>query len=390
MKTENMNRGQFGFDTLAIHAGQPPEPRTGAVMTPIFMTSTYAQESPGKHSGYEYSRTQNPTRHALEACMAALEAGSHGFAFASGCAAMATICCLFKSGDHVICSDDVYGGTFRLFDKVMTQHGLTFTFVDMCDLNAVERAFRPSTKMVWIETPTNPMLKMADIAALSAMARSKGAIAVVDNTFMSPYFQKPLTLGAHAVLHSTTKYVNGHSDVVGGMVVVNDKALAEQMAFMQNAIGAVPGPMDCFLVMRGLKTLPVRMRQHEQSARVLAQMLEKHAAVEKVIYPGLSSHPQYEIGRKQMTGAGGMITFFLKSDLVGCRRFLEALKVFTLAESLGGVESLVDHPAIMTHASIPEATRKQLGIHNNLVRLSVGIETLSDLEADLKQALAAV
>lgn len=390
MKKDGLANKKYHFDTLAIHAGQSPEAQTGAVMTPIFMTSTYAQKSPGEHQGYEYSRTQNPTRHALEACMAALEGGQYGLAFASGCAAMATLCCLFKAGDHIVCSDDVYGGTFRLFDKVMSQHGLNFTFVDMTDLAAVEKAITPQTKMLWIETPTNPMLKIVDIAALSAIAHRHNAISAVDNTFMSPYFQKPLTLGADLVLHSTTKYVNGHSDVVGGMIVVKDKALSEKLYYLQNAVGAVPGPMDCFMVLRGLKTLSVRMRQHEKSAQHIAQMLEKHPKIERVLYPGLSSHPQHEIARKQTTGFGGMITFFLKSDLAGCRRFLESLQVFTLAESLGGVESLVDHPAIMTHASIPEPTRRALGIHDNLVRLSVGIEGLEDLEADLLQALKAV
>lgn len=377
------------FDTLAIHAGQSPEPITGAVMTPVFMTSTYAQKSPGQHSGYEYSRTHNPTRQALEACMAALESGTHGFAFASGCAAMATLCCLFKSGDHIVVSDDVYGGTFRLFDKVMSEHGLKFSFVDMTNLTEVEKAITPKTKMIWIETPTNPMLKVVDIAGLSSIAHKHGAISAVDNTFMSPYFQKPLTLGADLVLHSTTKYVNGHSDVVGGMIVVRERNLAERLSYLQNAVGAVPGPMDCFLVLRGLKTLSVRMRQHESTAMKLAKFLESHPRVEKVLYPGLSSHPQFEIAKRQTSGAGGMITFFIKDDLSGCRRFLESLKVFTLAESLGGVESLVDHPAIMTHASIPPETRQKLGIHDNLVRLSVGIEDADDLQADLKKALEA-
>ena len=379
-----------GFDTRAIHAGQPPEAVTGAVMTPVFMTSTYAQKSPGVHTGYEYSRTQNPTRKALEECMASLEGGTRGFAFASGLGALTTICGMFSAGDHVVYSDDVYGGTFRLFDKVFTRLGLKFTAVDMTNPTNVERAMTPATKMVWMETPTNPMLKICDIAAISKIAKSKGALACVDNTFMSPYFQRPLELGADLVLHSTTKFVNGHSDVVGGMAVVRDAGVADRLGFLQNAMGVCAGPMDCFLVMRGLKTLAVRMRQHETNAAALAKVLEKHPKVSQVIYPGLSSHPQHELGRRQMSGAGGMITFFLKGDLPACRRFLESLKLWTLAESLGGVESLVDHPAIMTHASIPADARAKLGIHDNLVRLSVGIENLGDLEADLLAALKSV
>ncbi|MBI3543569.1 MAG: cystathionine gamma-synthase [Deltaproteobacteria bacterium] len=379
-----------GFGTLAIHAGQEPDPTTGAVMTPIYMTSTYAQESPGKHRGFEYSRTHNPTRFALQDCVAALEGGRFGLAFASGCAALTTLMHTFKAGDHVVCSDDVYGGTFRLFDKVFKNLGLEFTYVDMTDLKKVEGAFKPTTKLVWIETPTNTMLKIADIAALAALARKKGALSGVDNTFMSPFFQNPISLGADLVLHSGTKYLNGHSDVVCGLLVVNDQALADKLYFHQNSAGASLGPMDSFMVLRGLKTLHIRMERHEKNAWELAHLLEKHPKVERVFYPGLKSHPQHEIARKQTRGHGGMITFFLKSDLAGCRRFLETTKLFTLAESLGGVESLVDHPAIMTHASIPAETRKQLGIADNLVRLSVGIEDLADLEADLKTALAAV
>jgi len=390
MKDQSKTK-ELGFDTQAIHAGQAPEATTGAVMTPVFLTSTYAQESPGVHKGYEYSRTHNPTRKALEECVATLEQGNHGFAFASGLGALTTVCeGLFNSGDHIIYSDDVYGGTFRLFDKVLSRFGLKFTAVDMTDLAKVEKAFTPQTKMVWIETPTNPMLKLADIKSLSALAHKHGAIAAVDNTFMSPYFQKPLTLGADLVLHSTTKYINGHSDVVGGMVVVRDNALAEKLRFHQNAMGIVAGPMDCFLVLRGLKTLHVRMRQHEKSAAEIAQMLSNHPKVTSVVYPGLESHPQHSLAKKQMTGFGGMITFFIKGDLAACRRFLENVNVFTLAESLGGVESLVDHPAIMTHASIPAETRKSLGIHDNLVRLSVGIEDLTDLKKDLEYALSKV
>lgn len=381
---------QLGFDSRTIHAGQPPEPVTGAVMTPIFLTSTYAQKSPGVHSGYEYSRTHNPTRQALERCMASLESGTHGFAFASGLGALTTVCSLFNSGDHIVFSDDVYGGTFRLFDKVMKRLGLNFTAVDMSDAANVEKAITSKTKMVWVETPTNPMLKLADISAISKIAQKAGAICAVDNTFMSPYFQRPLELGADLVLHSTTKYINGHSDVVGGMVVVKDQNLAERLAFLQNAMGVVAGPMDCFLVTRGLKTLSIRMKAHEANAMTLAHWLESHPKVEKVIYPGLESHKQYSLAKKQMHGFGGMITFFIKGDLAACRRFLENVSVFTLAESLGGVESLVDHPAIMTHASIPAETRNALGIHDNLVRLSVGIEDLRDLQRDLEKALDAV
>jgi cystathionine gamma-lyase len=379
-----------GFGTLAIHAGQEPDPTTGAVMTPVYLTSTYAQESPGKHRGFEYTRTHNPTRYALQDCIAALEGGKYGAAFASGLAALSTLMLTLKKGDHIVCSDDVYGGTFRAFDKVFRNMGLEFTYCDLTNLAETEKAFTPATKMLWVETPTNPMLKIIDIAAVSNLAKRRGVLTCVDNTFMSPYFQKPLTLGADVVLHSTTKYINGHSDVVGGALVTNNKELSERIYFHQNAVGAVASPMDCFLVLRGLKTLHVRMKRHEENAMVLAQFLEKHPKVERLLYPGLPSHPQFEISKKQTTGFGGMITFFIKGDLEACRRFLENCKLFTLAESLGGVESLVDHPAIMTHASVPAETRKKLGIHDNLVRLSVGIEDLADLKADLERALKAV
>lgn len=377
----------WGFGTLAIHAGQEPDPQTGAVMTPIYQTSTYAQESPGKHRGYEYSRTDNPTRTAYQACVAALEGGKHALAFASGLAATGAIMHLLQPGDHVVCGDDVYGGTFRIFDKVFKKMGIEFTFVDCADLAKAEAAFTPKTKLFWIETPTNPMLKVLDIAALTALAKRKGAISVVDNTFMSSYFQKPLSLGADLVVHSITKYMNGHSDVVGGVLATSSDELYEKLKFLQNAIGAVPAPMDCFLVMRGLKTLHVRMERHQHNAMAIAQYLEKHPKIERVIYPGLESHPQHEIARRQMSGFGGMITFFLKGGLNEARTFLEKVRLFTLAESLGGVESLIEHPAIMTHASIPAVTRQQLGIHDNLVRVSCGIEDLEDLKADLTQAL---
>jgi cystathionine gamma-lyase len=386
-KTPGGGGNKLGFGTLAIHAGQDPDPQTGAVMTPIYQTSTYAQESPGKHRGYEYSRTDNPTRTAYQACVAALEGGKHALAFASGLAATGAIMHLLQPGDHVVCGDDVYGGTFRIFDKVFKKMGIEFSFVDCADLTQAEAAFTPKTKLFWIETPTNPMLKVLDIAALTAIAKRHGAVSVVDNTFMSSYFQKPLSLGADIVVHSITKYMNGHSDVVGGVLATSSDDLYDKLKFLQNSIGAVPAPMDCFLVMRGLKTLHVRMERHAQNAMAIAQYLEKHPKIERVIYPGLESHPQHAIARKQMSGYGGMITFFLKGGLDEARTFLEKVKLFTLAESLGGVESLIEHPAIMTHASIPAATRQQLGIQDNLVRVSCGIEDLADLKADLTQAL---
>lgn len=376
-----------GFGTLAIHAGQDPDPATGAVMTPIYQTSTYAQESPGKHRGYEYSRTDNPTRTAYQACVAALEGAKHALAFSSGLATIDAVLHTLKPGDHVVSCDDVYGGSFRIFDKVYRKLGIDFTFVDLSDLKKAEAAFRPTTKMLWMESPTNPMLKILDIRKLSAMARSHHALSVVDNTFLSPYFQKPLSLGADLVVHSVTKYINGHSDVVGGVMAMNQTELYENLKFIQNAVGAVPGPMDCFLVMRGLKTLHVRMERHAQNAMEIAHTLEKHPKVERVIYPGLESHPQHAIARQQMTGFGGMITFFLRGGLKEAQSFLEKVRIFTLAESLGGVESLIEHPAIMTHASIPASTRQELGIHDNLIRISVGIEDLADLKADLLQAL---
>ncbi len=387
MKLEHSREMKLGFSTLAVHAGQQADPETGAVMTPIYQTSTYAQESPGKHRGYEYSRTHNPTRTAYQQCVAALEGGKHALAFASGLATTDAIIKLLSAGDHVVCGDDVYGGTFRIFDKVFRRLGIDFTFVDMSDLSKTEAAFQSNTRLLWTETPTNPMLKVVDIRALTDLARKKGAISVVDNTFMSSYFQKPLALGADIVVHSVTKYMNGHSDVVGGIAVMNRDDLHDQLRFLQNAVGAVPAPMDCFLVMRGLKTLPVRMERHAQNAMVIARFLEEHPKVEKVIYPGLESHPQHALARRQMSGFGGMITFFIRGGLPEARSFLEKVKVFTLAESLGGVESLIEHPAIMTHASIPAETRKTLGIHDNLIRISVGIEDLEDLRADLNQAL---
>lgn len=381
---------KLGFGTLAIHAGQDPDPQTGAVMTPIYQTSTYAQQSPGKHKGYEYSRTDNPTRTAYQACVAALEGARHALAFSSGLAATDAVLHLLKSGDHVLCCDDVYGGTFRLFDKVFRHMGLEFTFLDFADPERVEAAFRPTTKLVWMESPTNPLLKILDIAAITAVARRKQAVSVVDNTFMSPYFQKPLQLGADIVAHSVTKYVNGHSDVVGGVLATDRTDLYETLKFLQNAIGAVPAPMDCFLALRGIKTLHLRMERHAKNALAIARFLESHAKVERVVYPGLASHPDHDLARRQMSGFGGMVTFFLKGARREAVTFLENVRLFTLAESLGGVESLIEHPAIMTHASIPEETRASIGIHDNLVRLSVGIEDVEDLQADLERALALV
>ncbi len=386
MKTSDMNLN-LGFGTLAIHAGQEPDPSTGAVMTPIFQTSTYAQSSPGVHRGYEYSRTDNPTRTAYQACVAALEGGKHALAFASGLAATASIIHLLKAGDHVLVCDDVYGGTFRIFDKVFKNVGIEFTFADLSDASQAAKHFKPNTKLLWIETPTNPTLQILDIVALTKLARDRGALSVVDNTFMSAYFQSPLKLGADIVVHSVTKYMNGHSDVVGGVAAMNSTELHDRLKFLQNAIGAVPAPMDCFLVMRGLKTLHVRMERHAENAMAIARLLEKHPKVERVIYPGLESHPQHALAKKQMSGFGGMITFFIRGGLSEARTFLEKVKVFTLAESLGGVESLIEHPAIMTHASIPAEARQALGIHDNLIRISVGIESLADLERDLNQAL---
>ena len=382
--------GDFALGTLAIHGGQSPDPSTGAVMPPIYATSTYAQSSPGVHQGFEYSRTHNPTRFAYERCVAALEGGSRGFAFASGMAATSTVLELLDSGSHVIAMDDLYGGSYRLFERVRKRTAaLDFSFVDLTDLAAFESAIRTETRMVWVETPTNPMLKIVDIAAVCAIARKHGLRVVVDNTFASPILQRPLHLGADIVMHSATKYLNGHSDMVGGMVVVGDDAeLAEQMAFLQNSIGAVQGPFDSFLALRGLKTLHLRMKAHCENALALAQWLETHPAIEKVIYPGLASHPQHGLASRQMQGGGGIVSIVLKGGFEAAKAFCERTELFTLAESLGGVESLVNHPAVMTHASIPPARRAQLGISDALVRLSVGVEAVGDLRADLQHALA--
>lgn len=378
--------------TLAIHGGQAPDPSTGAVMPPIYATSTYAQPSPGQHSGFEYSRTQNPTRFAYERCIAALEGGSRGFAFASGMAATATVLELLDSGDHVIAMDDLYGGSYRLFERVRKRSaGLDFSFVDLTDPAAFEAAITPKTKLVWIETPTNPMLKIVDIAAIAQIARARGLKVVVDNTFASPMLQRPLTLGAHLVVHSATKYLNGHSDMVGGVAVVGDDAeLAEQLAFLQNSAGAVQGPFDSFLALRGLKTLHLRMKAHCDNALALAQWLETQDAVAQVIYPGLTTHPQHALAARQMSGFGGIISFELKGGAAAAKSFCERTRLFTLAESLGGVESLVNVPALMTHASIPAERRARLGITDGLVRLSVGVEEIGDLASDLDSTFISV
>ena len=380
---------RWGIGTRAIHGGQAPDPSTGAVMVPIYATSTYAQSSPGLHQGFEYSRTHNPTRFAYERCVASLEGGSRGFAFASGLAATSTLLELLDSGAHVIAMDDLYGGSYRLFERVRRRSaGLDFTFLDLNDAAALKAALKPNTRMIWAETPTNPMLTVVDLAKVGAFARKHGLIFVVDNTFCSPILQRPIEYGADLVLHSATKYLNGHSDMVGGVVVAGDnKELAEQMAFLHNSVGAVAGPFDSFLAMRGLKTLHLRMRAHCASAATLAAWLEKHPAVQRVIYPGLKSHPQHALAKRQMDGPGGIISVEVKGGLRKARRVLERCKLFALAESLGGVESLIEHPAIMTHASIPAANRKRLGISDGLIRLSVGVEDVTDLRAELDAAL---
>lgn len=376
------------FATRTIHAGQCPDPTTGAIMQPIYATSTYIQESPGEHKGYEYSRTQNPTRMAYERCVADLESGEHGFAFASGMAATATILELIDSGSHVLAMDDLYGGTRRLFHDVRERSaGLEFTFIDLCDLNAVEAALCDNTGMIWIESPSNPLLKIVDLAAITKLAERRDILVVVDNTFATPYLQRPLEFDCDIVMHSVTKFLNGHSDMVGGIAIVADNELAERLAYLQNSIGAVAGPFDSFLALRGLKTLDVRMERHCGSAFAIAEWLEADERVASVLYPGLASHPQHELAKRQMDGFGGIVTFFIKGDLESARRFLERCELFALAESLGGVESLVDHPAIMTHASVPAKQRAELGISDQLIRLSVGIEALDDLIADLDHAL---
>lgn len=380
------------FATRVIHAGQSPDPSTGALMPPIYANSTYLQDSPGVHKGYDYGRSHNPTRFALERCVADLEGGTQAFAFASGLAAISTVLELLDAGAHVVCGNDLYGGTFRLFDKVRQRSaGHRFSYVDLTDLAAFEAALEDDTRMVWVETPSNPLLSLTDLAVIAHRCRERGILCVADNTFASPWIQRPLELGCDIVVHSTTKYLNGHSDVIGGIAVVGQNPeLAERLGFLQNSVGAIAGPFDAFLTLRGVKTLSLRMERHCSNALHLATWLELQPQVAHVYYPGLASHPQHELARRQMRGFGGMISVNLKTDLAGARRFLEAVQIFALAESLGGVESLIEHPAIMTHASIPAQIRAQLGIGDALVRLSVGVEAVEDLRADLAQALARI
>lgn len=376
------------FDTRAVHAGQEPDPLAGAVMPPIYQTSTYVQEGLGRHKGYEYARTQNPTREALERNIASLEGGVHGLAYASGLAALDATLKLMKVGDHVISGQNVYGGSHRLMEQIYSELGLTFSFVDMRDLENVERALTPKTRMIFCETPTNPMMHLTDLSVLGDLAQARGYLFVVDNTFASPYFQRPLTDGADIVLHSTTKYLNGHSDMVGGLLVTSRDDVAERLAFIQNAAGAVPGPLDCWLALRGIKTLPLRMERHDQTGRRVAEWLSHQPDVTQVYYPGLSSHPQHDLAKRQMTGFGGMISFDL-GNVPRAKQFAESTRIFSLAESLGGVESLIGHPASMTHASVPAAIRERLGLTDSLLRLSCGIEDTQDLIDDLDHALAA-
>jgi len=381
------NLDKAHFETIAIHAGQSPDPSTGAIMTPIYQTSTYVQKSPGVHQGYEYSRSQNPTRTALEENLAAMEGAKYGLCFASGCAAMNATVGTLQAGDHVLVCDDVYGGTYRLFSKVLSKFGIEFSFVDLTKTENLEKNWKKNTKLLWLETPTNPLLKILDIQKLSELAHARSGLVLVDNTFCSPYLQQPLKLGADMVLHSTTKYLGGHSDVVGGFVGTSNESMAQAIRFNQNSMGGVPAPMDCFLSLRGTKTLAVRMDRHCKNAQIIAEFLAGHSQVENVIYPGLKNHPQFEIASRQMKDFGGMISFVVKGGLTKATSVLERVQIFSLAESLGGVESLIEHPAIMTHASVPADIRKQLGIDDGLIRISVGIENETDLVDDLKAAL---
>jgi len=381
---------EFGFETRAIHAGQAPDPTTGAIITPLYLTSTYAHSAPGVHQGYDYTRSGNPTRRAFEDCVANLEGARFGFAMASGSVGTATITHLLSAGDHVVACDDMYGGTYRLFERVFKQQGIEFTYVDMTNPNELAKAMRKNTMLVWVETPSNPLMKVVDIANAAAVAHAHGALLAVDNTFMSPYFQRPMSLGADIVMHSTTKYINGHSDLVGGVVITDDEELADRLKFLSNAIGGVQSTFDAFMCLRSLKTLAVRMKAHESNALAVARFLEAHPKIESVSYTGLSSHPQHDLAMKQMSGHGGMLTCNVAGNLAATGRFLQSVRIFALAESLGGVESLIEHPAIMTHASLPQAVRDSLGIGDNLVRLSVGIEAEADLLRDLDRALEAV
>jgi cystathionine gamma-lyase len=381
---------EFGFETRAIHAGQAPDPTTGAIITPLYLTSTYTHSAPGVHQGYDYTRSGNPTRRAFEDCVANLEGAQFGFAMASGSVGTATIVHLLSAGDHVVACDDMYGGSYRLFERVFRQQGIDFSYVDMADPDNLAKAMRKNTRMVWVETPSNPLLKVVDIAKAAEVAHTSDALLAVDNTFMSPYFQRPIELGADLVMHSTTKYINGHSDLVGGVLITNDEALAERLKFLSNAIGGIQSTFDAYMCLRSLKTLAVRMKAHESNALAVARFLESHRKIASVRFTGLPSHPQHALAKRQMTGHGGMLTCNVAGDLDATRRFLSSVRVFALAESLGGVESLIEHPAIMTHASLPASVREQLGIGDNLVRLSVGIEAEADLIRDLDRALVAV
>jgi len=387
MKKETTNGQPLGFATRAIHAGQDPEPGTGAVNVPIYQTSTYAQSAPGVHKGYDYSRTDNPTRTALQEALASLEEAKYGLAFSSGMGAMTTVLLMLKQGDHIVSSRDVYGGTYRIFRRVFENFGLTFSFVETSENEQIETAMTDRTRLVWIESPTNPLLRITDIRAAAEIAHRRGALCVVDNTFASPVFQRPLALGADLALHSTTKYIGGHADVVGGAICVNEAGLYDKLKFLQNAAGATPAPFDCFLTLRGMKTLAVRMREHEKNATLIANHLKTHPRVRSVYYPGLKEHPGYQIAAKQMDGFSGMVSFEVKGGLAEAREVLTRLKIFQIAESLGGVESLVELPAVMTHASIPEEERRKSGLDDGLIRLSVGIEDVKDLIADLDRAL---
>ena len=376
------------FATKTIHAGQEPDPSTGAIMTPIYQTSTYVQAGIGEHKGYEYARSGNPTRTALESCLAELENGRYGLSFASGLAAESTVLSLLNPGDHIVSCDDLYGGTYRLFEQIVGRYNITTDYVQVGDTASYEKAIRPETKMIWLETPTNPLLRLADIQAIAQIAHRHNVLLVVDNTFATPYFQQPLALGADIVIHSTTKYINGHSDLIGGAVILNDDALYDQLKFHQNAAGAVPGPFDVWLTLRGIKTLAVRMRQHQQNAWAIAHFLSEHPRVESVYYPGLASHPDHELAKRQMSGFGGMVSFQFKGTMEDVDKVVRRFKIFSFAESLGGVESLVCHPATMTHGSIPKEIREARGVNDTLLRVSIGIEDVEDLIADLDQALA--